>query len=73
MNPVGSIKYSADQPANVYVNQTLFCGGSTTGSCETGKWVSNGMTFVLQDAATGVTLATAKARVLSPSFAGKRR
>jgi photosystem II stability/assembly factor-like uncharacterized protein len=70
---ITSIKYSADQPANVYVNQTLFCGGSTTGSCETGKWVSNGMTFVLQDAATGVTLATAKARVLSPSFAGKRR
>lgn len=28
---------------------TLFCEGYATGSCETGKWVSDGLVFYLQD------------------------
>jgi hypothetical protein len=37
---------------------TLFAGGASTGSAQTGEWVSNGMVFVLVDGATHATLAT---------------
>jgi hypothetical protein len=30
-------------------NGKLFCAFGKTGSCETGKWVTNGMTFYLQN------------------------
>jgi hypothetical protein len=30
-------------------NGTLLCTGRETGSCATGQWVANGMTFYLQD------------------------
>jgi hypothetical protein len=36
---------------------TLFAGGGSSGSAETGEWVSNGMVFVLVDATTHATLA----------------
>ena len=60
-----TITYSAPVPVKVYANQTLFCGGNTAGTCVTGKWVSNGMTFTLKDAVSGVTLTSAQARVVS--------
>ncbi len=31
-------------------NGKLFCAGGGSGGCDTGKWVSDGMTFYLQDA-----------------------
>jgi uncharacterized protein (TIGR03437 family) len=42
-----TINYSANVNVNVYANGTLLCNGSTGGSCQTGKWVSNGMVFTL--------------------------
>jgi len=37
---------------------TLFASGASSGSAETGDWVSNGMVFVLVDATSHATLAT---------------
>src|SRR5271157_2318515 len=33
----------------------LLCRGTSTGSCDTGKWVTDGMIFFLQDSAGNVT------------------
>ena len=35
---------------------TLFAAGGPTGSAETGAWVSNGLTFYLQDITGGKSL-----------------
>jgi trimeric autotransporter adhesin len=68
-----TVTYSAPVPVDVYVGESLFCGGSTSGSCQTGPWVSNGMVFSLVDPISGTTLATATARVMSGPLAPSRR
>jgi hypothetical protein len=43
---------SAVKFAEIHVGKPdgpLFCKGTEKGSCETGQWVTNGMTFFLQD------------------------
>jgi LysM repeat protein len=62
---VATLNYSANIPAAIYVNGTLFCGGGTaiSGSCTTGQWVTNGMQFQLVAVATKAVLATATAQV----------
>lgn len=43
---------TATQFAEIHVGKPdgpLFCKGASTGSCTTGHWVTNGMTFYLQD------------------------
>ena len=50
----------------VHVNSAtgpLFAAGTSTGSGTTGSWITNGMAFVLVDATTHATLATAVAQV----------
>ena len=42
---------------------TLFAAGGPTGSAPTGPWVTDGMTFYLQDANAGKTLATVVAHL----------
>jgi hypothetical protein len=42
---------------------TLFASGGTTGSSETGNWVSDGMVFVLVDPVTHAVLATTVAQL----------
>ena len=58
-----TISWNASGSAGVEVHigsatGTLFAGGASTGSAQTGDWVSNAMVFVLVDAATHATLAT---------------
>jgi len=66
-----NISWVANVPADLYVDGTLFCGptvtGGTSGSCQTGKWVSNGTVFTLQAQSNNALLATATAVVQSPS------
>jgi hypothetical protein len=45
---------TATPGAEIHVGKpdgVLLCKGHATGSCATGKWVSDGMTFYLQDSA----------------------
>ena len=37
---VTTVNFSANVPVSVYVNGTLFCGPMLSGSCSTGKWVT---------------------------------
>ncbi len=58
-----TISWSAPGSSGVEVHigsatGTLFSGGRSSGSSQTGDWVSNGMTFVLVDASTHITLAS---------------
>ena len=43
----------------------LFAAGFSTGSAQTGVWVTNGMTFYLQDASGGANSATSSAATLA--------
>jgi hypothetical protein len=43
----------------------LLCEGNSTGSCVTAKWVTDGMTFYLQDSAGKVTDPTATLATVS--------
>jgi Glycoside hydrolase family 44 len=65
---IATVTYSASIPVDVYAGANLFCGGNTGGSCQTGKWVSEGMVFSLKDHVVGTTLDTATARVLNGSL-----
>jgi hypothetical protein len=62
---VATVTYSASIPVDLYAGGSLFCGGNTSGSCLTGKWVGDGLVFTLKDHVTGKTLDTATARVRS--------
>ncbi len=62
-----TLTYTAAVPVNIYVNGALLCTGGTTGTCTTGNWVTNGMSFTMVDPVTGNTLATAVASVETPS------
>jgi hypothetical protein len=58
-----TISWNAPGSASVEVHigsaaGTLFAGGGSSGSAQTGEWVSNGMVFVLVDATTHAQLAT---------------
>ncbi len=64
-----TLTYTASVPVNIYAGGNLLCGGSSTGTCTTGNWVTNGMSFTMVDPATGNTLATAIANVQRPSGA----
>ena len=64
-----TLTYTASVPVNIYAGGNLLCGGSSTGTCTTGNWVTNGMSFTMVDPATGNTLATAIASVQRPSGA----
>jgi hypothetical protein len=44
----------------------LFAEGGSTGSAQTGEWVSNGMVFVLVDASTRAALATTTVTQILP-------
>lgn len=69
-----TVAYSASVPVEVYIGSTKFCGGSASGTCQTGAWVTNGMVFSLVDASSGKTLATATARVRSkPTMTSRRK
>lgn len=62
--------FSTTNSSNVYAGNTLFCstgsGTMTTyQNCPTGKWVSEGMTFSLKDAASGAVLGFTHVSVLS--------
>lgn len=65
---IATVKYTASIAVDVYADTTLFCGGNTGGSCQTGKWVSDGLVFSVKDHVVGTTLATATARVTSGSL-----
>ena len=61
---VGQTTISWNAPGHVQVEVhvgtptgPLFAGGASTGSAQTGAWVSNGMTFVLVDASSHTQLA----------------
>lgn len=59
-----SISWIADSSSQVEVhvgapNGTLFAAGTSTGSAATGQWVSDGMTFYLQDVTGGKPLTAA--------------
>jgi uncharacterized protein (TIGR03437 family) len=80
-NPVGvtdgsglgttTVNFSANVPASVYVNGTLFCGPFLSGSCSTGKWVYNGLVFTLVNpAANNAVLATVTAQVQAVAPSG---
>jgi uncharacterized protein (TIGR03437 family) len=62
-----SVSFSANVPADLYVNGTFYCGPSTSTTCTTGKWVQTGTVFTLKDDATGALLSTATAVVQVPS------
>jgi uncharacterized protein (TIGR03437 family) len=54
----------------IYVGSTLFCSaatGTSSGTCTTGNWVSNGLVFKLVDPGTGTVLATTTAVVQAPA------
>jgi hypothetical protein len=61
-----TVNYSANVPVLVFVDGVEFCGGTTTtGTCPTGKWVSNGTLFQLVEAGTANVLAYVTATVVS--------
>ncbi len=62
-----TLTYTAAVPVNIYVGSTLLCSGGTSGTCTTGNWVTDGMSFTMVDPSTGNTLATAVASVETPS------
>ena len=49
---------------------TLFAGGGSSGSAQTGEWVSNGMVFVLVDANTHLALAMTAVDLTGPTAHG---
>lgn len=65
---VATLTYSAPghSGVSIYVGSTLLCTGGTTGSCITGKWVTNGMVFTMKDSSTGTTLGSVTVTVQSP-------
>jgi hypothetical protein len=65
---VTTLSYTAPghSGVSVYAGSTLLCSGATSGSCVTGKWVTNGMVFTIKDTSTGTTLATVTVSVQSP-------
>ncbi len=80
-NPIGvtdgsglgttTVNFSANVPVSVYVNGTLFCGPFVSGSCSTGKWVTNGLVFSLVNpAVSNAVLATATAQVQAVAPSG---
>lgn len=62
---VATVNYSANVPVLVYAGPTEFCGGTVSGSCQTGKWVSNGLVFSLVEVGTNTVLGTVTASVVS--------
>jgi uncharacterized protein (TIGR03437 family) len=62
---VATLNYSANVPVLVYADQTLFCGGTTSGSCQTGKWVSNSTVFTLVEVGTNTVVASLTASVVA--------
>ena len=66
---IGVTTISFDAPGvnytQVYVGVTLFCAGGASGSCLTGKWVTNGSVFTLKNGSTGATLASVTVQVVS--------
>ncbi len=70
----------ASVPIAIYAGGTLFCAPAPgSGSCPTGTWVSNGLTFELREAFTGTVLASVTVQVINtnlscsgmnPSFVG---
>jgi hypothetical protein len=51
---VGSVEIRVGSPTGI-----LFAGGGASGSAQTGQWVSDGMTFYLQDTSGGKALSSA--------------
>lgn len=66
-----TLTYSAPnvQLTSIYVEGTLFCSGGSSGSCVTGNWVSNGLTFELRDQSNGAVLASLVVQVNSTDLA----
>lgn len=65
---VTTLAYSAPNVAVVLVETSgkLICAGNSSGTCATGKWVTDGMDFEIVDQATGITLASISANIRSP-------
>jgi hypothetical protein len=62
---VTTISFTSATTADLYAGSTLFCGDTTSGSCTTGKWVSNGMVFTLKDHTTQNVLGTLTAYIVT--------
>lgn len=63
-----TVYLQATNPANVLIGSptgVLFCSATGYGSCQTGNWVTEGMTFYLVDAGTGAVLSEAIAHLTS--------
>ncbi len=66
-----TITWSAPTSSSVEVHVgsatgTLFAGGGSSGSAQTGDWVTDGMVFVLVDATTHAVLATTTVTLVQP-------
>jgi uncharacterized protein (TIGR03437 family) len=65
---VATVSMTADVPADLWVGGSLFCAfNATSGTCTTGKWVSQGLVFSAVSPLTGVILATAAAQLVPGS------
>ena len=62
---VTTVNFSSATTADLYAGSTLFCGNETSGSCTTGKWVSDGLVFTLKDHATQTVLGTLTAHIVT--------
>ncbi len=65
---VATVSFISDVPSDLYVGNRPFCGFAlTSGTCTTGKWVSQGLVFNVVNHATGAILGSAAATLVPPA------
>lgn len=64
---VTTITVNSNVPVNIYVGGTIFCGPITTGTCTTGKWVTNGMVFSAIEQGTNTVVGTVTVAERNPT------